>query len=279
MHLPYITLPSLDLSVVGLGQLDWFALFVFAAIVAGVATYDYAISRGGDVERGAARVLPEMVVVGGFVGAHLVHVLAYHPELMRDDPWVLLKVWAGMSSVGGFAGAAVAAVLTLRWRRQPFVPYADRLVFGLTAGWVFGRLGCTTAHDHPGLPTSFILGVAYPDGVRHDLGLDELLFTVLLVAPVLLFLSRRPWRSGTLVGAWLLLYGSGRFFLDFLRATDRSFVDARYFGLTPAQYACVLMAAAGALLLARARRSTAAKQPALWGARMQRDLQSARDVV
>jgi phosphatidylglycerol:prolipoprotein diacylglycerol transferase len=38
-----------------------------------------------------------------------------------------------------------------------------------------------------------------------------------------------------------LLYGVGRFGLDFLRARDLPYVDARYLGLTPAQYACIAL--------------------------------------
>ena len=38
-----------------------------------------------------------------------------------------------------------------------------------------------------------------------------------------------------------LLYACGRFFFDTLRATDLNYVDARYFGLTPAQYCCIVL--------------------------------------
>ncbi len=267
MHLPYFGLPPIDLRFVGLGRLDWFAVLVFLAIVAGVWVYDRAVARGGDVDRKTARALPEIVILGGFVGAHLVHVLAYHPELMRDDPWALLKIWAGISSVGGFAGATLAGWILLRTRRQRFAPYADRLVVGLTAGWIFGRLGCATAHDHPGRLTEFVLGVAYPDGVRHDLGLYELLFTVLVLVPLVAVLTRRPWRTGTVTGWWLAVYGTARFGLDVLRATDRSFVDARYLGLTPAQYVSAAMVVVGVATLLVARRRGWPVQPALWGAR------------
>jgi phosphatidylglycerol:prolipoprotein diacylglycerol transferase len=276
MHLPYFTLPPIDLRGLGLGQLDWFSVFVAVGIVVGVMVYDRVVARGGDVEPGSW--LPEVTVVGGLVGAHLVHVLAYHPELMHDDPWVLVKVWAGISSVGGFAGAAVAASVLLRLRRQPFVPYADRLVVGLTVGWVFGRLGCATAHDHPGSLTDFPLGVAYPDGVRHDLGLYELLLTLLVLLPMLIVASRRPWRTGTLTGLWLAVYGAARLGLDVLRATDRSFVDARYLGLTPAQYASGAMLVAGLGLLVRSRRAHWSLQPPLWG-RPELGRAPGRDVV
>lgn len=264
MALPYFTLPPIDLTALGLGRLDWFTVFVFTAVVVGVLVYDRAAARGG-VDPKSARVLPEVAVVGGFIGAHLVHVLAYHPELLQEDPWVLLKLWAGISSVGGFAGGALAAAVFLRLRRQPFIPYADRLVVGLTAAWIFGRLGCATSHDHPGALTSFPLGVAYPDGVRHDLGLYELALTVLVLVPLVWLVARRPRRVGVLTAAWLVVYGAARLGLDTLRATDRSFVDARYLGLTPAQYASAFMIVAGVSLWVVGRRASWPVQPALVG--------------
>ena len=53
-----------------------------------------------------------------------------------------------------------------------------------------------------------------------------------------------------------LLYGSGRFALDFLRASDLPYVDARYLGLTPAQYGAALLVLWGIYVLARHRRPT-----------------------
>ena len=45
-----------------------------------------------------------LFIVGmGFVVGHLVHVLAYNPHLIDEEGWVvLIKVWAGFSSNGGF---------------------------------------------------------------------------------------------------------------------------------------------------------------------------------
>jgi phosphatidylglycerol:prolipoprotein diacylglycerol transferase len=46
-------------------------------------------------------------------------------------------------------------------------------------------------------------------------------------------------------------YSGCRFFLDFLRASDLSYVDRRYAGLTPAQFIVVGLFAVGVWLLTR----------------------------
>jgi prolipoprotein diacylglyceryltransferase len=52
------------------------------------------------------------------------------------------------------------------------------------------------------------------------------------MVPTFLALDRKPRPTGFFLVAFLLLYVPARFFLDFLRISD-----ARYFGLTPGQYA------------------------------------------
>jgi phosphatidylglycerol:prolipoprotein diacylglycerol transferase len=47
----------------------------------------------------------------------------------------------------------------------------------------------------------------------------------------------------------------GRLLLDFLRATDVPYADARYFGLTPAQYAAFALVAYGVWRLMAPERS------------------------
>src|SRR5438067_4568304 len=56
-------------------------------------------------------------LLGGMVGAHLVHLLLYHPEeLSQNGPLQLLKIWDGLSSTGGVIGGLVASIAYLRHR-------------------------------------------------------------------------------------------------------------------------------------------------------------------
>jgi phosphatidylglycerol:prolipoprotein diacylglycerol transferase len=115
-------------------------------------------------------------------------------------------------------------------------------------GWIFGRTGCFTAHDHPGQHTSFFLAVNYPGGPRHDLGFDELLFTIVMTI-VLFRYARKPRPPGHIIGLAALMYAPVRFGLDFLRATDVAMPDQRYAGLTPAQWACLATMVLGLRLM------------------------------
>jgi phosphatidylglycerol:prolipoprotein diacylglycerol transferase len=194
-------------------------------------------------------------VLAGVVGGHLVHLLAYHPEELRQ-PWRILMLWEGLSSMGGLLGGVVAAVLWFRWKKIAFRDYSDAFALGVAPGWGVARVGCFTVHDHPGVLTSFPLAVRFPDGPRHDLGLYEAILLLGLGA-VLWALYRRGLLRDRLLPLLAIVYGLGRFLLDFLRARpgDVPYADARHLGLTFAQYTAVALVVWGAVRIGRVRRS------------------------
>ncbi len=194
-------------------------------------------------------------VLAGVLGGHLVHLVAYHPEELRE-PWRILMLWEGLSSMGGLLGGVVAAVFWFRAKKVAFSDYSDAFALGVAPGWGVARIGCVTGHDHPGVLTSFPLAVQFPDGARHDLGLYEAILLLGLGA-VLWALHRRDLLRGRLLALLGVVYGVGRFLLDFLRARpgDVPYADARHLGLTFAQYTAVVLVAWGVVKLVRVRRS------------------------
>lgn len=198
------------------------------------------------------------VLVSAFVISHWVSVVAYFPEQIADDPWVLLKVWNGLSSVGGFFGAFIGMMVYLKMKKQPIMVFADASIFGLMLGWCFGRAGCSVVHDHPGriVEESNLLAVGpWPDGTwRYDLGMLELVFIVTLASTIYFVIDWRSKRPGWLVGLVATVYAPYRFLLDFARADEAALgvigtPDARYIGLTPAQWFTVTFFLAGLWLL------------------------------
>jgi phosphatidylglycerol:prolipoprotein diacylglycerol transferase len=191
-------------------------------------------------------------VIGGVVMGHLVHLLFYHPEELSKSPFQILKVWDGLSSFGGLLGGILAAVVFFRMRKLRFNDYADSFALGVAPGWAVARLGCFAVHDHPGVHTDFFLAVAFKDGPRHDLGMYDAI-ALFAISGLLYALRDSEKLKGRLLPLLALLYSFCRFFFDTLRATDLSYVDARYFGLTPAQYGCIALVAYGLWGLLRKR--------------------------
>ena len=92
--------------------------------------------------------------------------------------------------------------------------------------------------------------------VRHNLGLEEAIFTVALSAGFAL-LARRPRFAGFYLGLLPLLYAPYRFVSDFARVRD-----ARYLGLTPAQYGTVALLVLGVGILVLGQRRAQARRDA-----------------
>jgi len=246
--IPYFNGHLFDLPIFNV-PIHLFGVLVATGVIVGDRIVVQQGRRRGLDERDT-KYLNVRIVIGGFIVAHLVSVLFYFPERILENPFVLLNPFAGLSSFGGFLGAFLSFMWFTRRAEVPRLQYADSVALGLSIGWIFGRTGCFTAHDHPGRHTSFFLAVRYLDGPRHDLGLYELLFTIVLAA--FLFVYNRKLRPpGRIIGIAALAYAPVRFGLDFLRATDVSRPDQRYLGLTPAQWACIATAALAIYLLRR----------------------------
>jgi phosphatidylglycerol:prolipoprotein diacylglycerol transferase len=94
-------------------------------------------------------------------------------------------------------------------------------------------------------------------GPRHDLGLYEALWTM-VIAAAFWALRKKDVQPGFFTALFVVLYAPARFVLDFLRNTDLPGADRRLAGLTPAQWGMVLMGLGGLAVLARLRRPAAA---------------------
>lgn len=252
--IPWFELPALNLP---LGQrIDIFGVLSAAGVAVGAwVAAQQAVKYWPGKDEHLREVVPWAVLVG-LVGGHFMHLFAYHPELITaKDPWVILRFWEGLSSMGGVLGALLGIFIYFRRAKEPVSPYLDALALGTAPGWMVARIGCFFVHDHPGIPTDFFLAVnfpahIFPGGPRHDLGLyDALLLGALAI--LLFILKRFRPAQGRLMGVLAVGYSIPRFFLDYLRASDLSFVDKRYAGLTPAQYVVMVLLVTGIWLLVR----------------------------
>jgi phosphatidylglycerol:prolipoprotein diacylglycerol transferase len=248
--IPYIKPPEkliADLPVIGPLKLQVFGPLVALGVILGYHRC-LAFAKKRDIDEFIARDLMFYVLITGFVISHWVSVLFYFPEDVARNPAVLLMIWNGLSSVGGFFGALVGFFWYLRKMKQPYLIYADMLVFGLLVGFTFGRLGCSLVHDHPGaiVDPSHPLAVGpWPGGeYRFDNGLLEFMYLVPIALFVHLVFGWAKSAPGRIAGLVCLLYAPFRFALDFMREKDKT-----YLGLTTAHYATMIILAIGVYLL------------------------------
>ena len=284
--LPYFHLGALDIGI----PIQWFGMIVAAGVLIGATPLRrYAEWHGVSDEH--IRGLLTWIMVSGFLGAHEFDVIAYQwdriNEVSNAQPaswWFLpagawpsnwplvLRIWDGISSYGGFIGGAIGFAIFVWWKRLPARLFADITIVGLLPAFSIGRIGCTVVSDHIGAAVDpdrwyAVLAMDYPRklNLAHlaetypgtsemirawNLGLIEFLYLV----PINLLMlwiafnpsKRRP--AGFVTVLTGVLYAPVRFFLDFLRPED---TDPRYLGLTFAQWSSIV--AFGAALYAASR--------------------------
>lgn len=252
--IPYIAQPTLHIGPLPIHAFG--VLVAIAVLVGSEMAKRRAVSQGLSAE--LLNSLLGWVVVCGFIGGHVLDLLFYEPHKVLRDPIILLKLWDGLGSFGGFIGGIIgAAVFVHRSKLERPWAYVDAVAYGFPFGWIFGRLGCTVAYDHPGLPTHAFFGERYTDGVvRHNLGLEEAVYTM-VVAALFFVLARKKRPEIFFVAMLAIVYAPVRFALDTLRIAD-----TRYGGLTPGQYGSIALLLVGLGLFAHAHRSSGTAAPA-----------------
>jgi phosphatidylglycerol:prolipoprotein diacylglycerol transferase len=254
--IPYFTIPD---GHIGPVPIHPFGLLVATGIIVG---HRLAMKRaailGLDLEKFEKLVF--WTVLTGIVLSHMLDTIFYHPQVLRDNPLELFMIHHGLSSFGGFFGAAIGYFVYSRLHKVDVWRSADAIAYGLPVGWFFGRTGCTVVHDHPGRASNSFLAMHFPrrvfeggvlpEGNYFDLGLLELMCTPILIIAAFVVASRTK-KPGAVIATITLLYPPIRFPLDYLRQPDPHGGDVRYFGFTPGQYACILCFLLGLYILRR----------------------------
>ena len=199
-------------------------------------------------------------LIGGLVGARLYWVLTNLDDVRGD---VLGGIFGGSGLVwfGGLLGGAAGVLLWARRRGMFNLELLDACSPALAIGYAVGRIGCQISGDGDyGSPTDLPWGMAYPDGVVpttevvHPTPIYETL-SMCLVAWAL-WRARDSLRPGLLFACYLVLAGTERFLVEFVRRND-----AVVAGLTEAQLLSLVMMAAGGMWLWRASRSGGIRRP------------------
>jgi phosphatidylglycerol:prolipoprotein diacylglycerol transferase len=200
-------------------------------------------------------------IVGLILGARIGYVLFYDPWMYLKDPLQAIQIWkGGMSFHGGLLGVAFICWLFARRTGRGFFQVTDFIIPLTPIGLFAGRLGNFINGELYGRVTTVPWGMVFPHAgpfPRHPSQLYEAgLEGVVLFTIVWLYSSKlRPHRSVT--GLFLLLYGSFRFLVEFVRQPDMQLGFVAFDWMTMGQILCLPMILGGLALLYWSRLSPA----------------------
>lgn len=257
--IPYFQVTSINLGPL---PIQAWGTLVALGFVAGVLV-SIKRARAAGYKKEQVIDLAFWIVLGSMIFGRVIYVLGHLPDYFATNPWRMFYFWeGGMTVFGGFIGAVIAYIIFAKKKKLPFWKFGDIVIFGLPIGLAIGRLGCFLIHDHMGKPTSFFLGMEYTDGlVRHENALYLVINAAVLFLVYLLIDKYYKGKfEGVFVVSFMLWYGFVRFWLDFARATDLTASDPRYFGLTGAQYASIILFFGGLYLFKRLKNKNINKE-------------------
>ena len=152
----------------------------------------------------------------------------------RQNPKLLFSLdflRSGGVFYGGLIGAVLAGFFLMRRWKLPWWKTADACAPGIALGNFFGRQGCFSAGCCWGKPTTLPWGVQFteagheitgvPTGVHlHPTQLYES-FVMLIVFFFLLWLHKKKKFNGQVILAYVVIYATVRFLIEFVRDDPR----------------------------------------------------------
>ena len=168
--------------------------------------------------------------IGVILGARIGYIIFYDPQSMYylTHPWQIFNPFvngeftgiSGMSYHGAFIGFLIASLLFCRKHKVSFWFLADISVIGISAGYVFGRIGNFFNQELVGRVTDVPWGI-YVDGVlRHPSQLYEAFLEGVVVFIILALYRKRKSFDGQLALMYGILYSCARITAEFFRQPD-----------------------------------------------------------
>ena len=145
----------------------------------------------------------------------------------------------------------LAAIIYCRIKKISFLECFDLLCPSISIAQGFGRLGCFLAGCCYGRETTSFLGVVFPEGCMAPAGVKllptQLISSVgdFIITALLLWYYKKRKHVGDVGVLYMILYGVGRFFIEFLRSDERGGFGA----LSTSQWISIVIVG-GALILA-----------------------------
>lgn len=197
--------------------------FLCAALIIWRLSKRWRVRVGAD----ALYTIMLCVVIGIILGARLGYVLFYGNGAYFAHPLEILAFkHGGMSFHGGLIGALLSGIVAARLTHIPYLTLADMGCVAAPVGLFFGRLANFVNGELWGAPTDLPWGVVFGGAAgampRHPSQLYEALLEGVVIFCVLFALSRKtpPRPRGTFLGVFLIMYGTFRFLVEFVREPD-----------------------------------------------------------
>ncbi|MGB3401571.1 MAG: prolipoprotein diacylglyceryl transferase [Microcoleaceae cyanobacterium] len=221
--------------------LRWYGLLIASALLIGVTLSQYLAKRR-HLDPDLVGDLAIWLVLGAIPGARLYYV-AFEWEKYAQDPSRILAIWQGGIAIhGAILGGILAVLIFAKLQKVSFWQLADVVAPSLILGQAIGRWGNFFNSEAFGKPTDlpwklYIPPQNRPPGLMsyeyfHPTFLYESLWNVgIFILLLTLFFrglkGKSPLKPGTIFLVYMLVYSSGRIWIEALRMDSLMFGPLR----------------------------------------------------
>ena len=207
----------------------------------------------------AVFMMAVLALIFGFLGAKILYILQNWRSFLESPASVLGS--SGFLLFGGIVLGVLAVILYCRARHLSFLRYFDLMMPSVSLAQAFGRIGCFFAGCCYGKETDAWWGITFTESTFAPNGVSLIPTQLIsaagnfLIMLALLLFAKRAKKVGDVGALYLVLYGAGRFCVEFLRENQHGWVGP----LTTDQVFSLVCLAAGIILFIRNHKSREAE--------------------
>lgn len=226
-----------DIVTIGPFTIRWYGLLFALSFIVGYQIM-FVIFRKEKRSDADLNDLVWYMILGTILGARLGHCFFYNPSYYFTNPLEILQVWkGGLASHGAAIGILLALYFFVNKKKDySYLWIIDRVAITVALSGFFIRMGNLFNSEIIGRPSdvpwSFVF--ASVDNLpRHPAQLYEAIVYLIIFIFLFIFYLRTnaKFKSGFLLGVFLILVFSFRFFVEFLKENQTYFEEGMFLNM------------------------------------------------